>query len=287
MKTDLLYGLRLLVRAPGFTLVAVAALAIGIGALTLALVQGRAWGWDTTGTLAAFAVAAAMVAVAVFRSARHPVPALELSMLRIPAFGFAVAAAFAFFVAFGAILLATVLFLTQVWGHSILRAGLELAPAPATALAFAMLASRLGPRVGMTRLGGLGGALVACGLLVTAARVGLVPDYLGDFLPGSLMIGAGIGLSIPAFTATAVGSVEPTRFATAIGTAQMFQQVGAGLGVALFVAIVGTPTPATAVAAFRDGWWMMAVAAMAGSLLILLAGPVPAPSRVAPASLRR
>jgi MFS family permease len=75
--------------------------------------------------------------------------------------------------------------------------------------------------------------------------------------------------------------------ACAAAPLQMFQQVGAGLGVALFVAIVGTPAPAAAVAAFRDGWSMMAVAAVAGSLLILLAGRLPAPSRVAPASLRR
>jgi MFS family permease len=262
------------------------ALAIGIGALVLALVQGRDWGWDSGGTLATFAVAAVMLAAAVFRSARHPVPALEFSMLRVPTFALAVSAGFAFFVAFAALLLASVLFLTQVWGHSILRAGLELAPGPATALGFAVVASRLGPRVGMTRLGGFGGVLVACGVLFTSARVGLVPDYPADFLPGALVIGAGIGLSIPAFTATVVGAVEQTRFATAIGTAQMFQQVGAGLGVAVFVAIVGTPDAAHAIAAFGDGWRMMAVAAASGSLLILAAGRGGARPRVAVTAVR-
>lgn len=248
------------------------ALAVGIGALTLALIQGREWGWSAGGTLGAFAVAAVLVAATVVRSARHPVPALELSMLRVRSFALAVGAAFVFFMAFGGLLLANVLFLTEVWQRSILRAGLELAPAPAAALAAAVLASRLGPRVGMSRLGGLGGGLVATGLLVTAARVGLTPDYLGDLLPGQLVAGAGVGLSIPAFTATALAAAGSTRFSTAIGVTQMFQQVGAALGVAAFVAIVGTPAPEAAIAAFRAGWTFMAVAAAVGGLVILSAG---------------
>jgi hypothetical protein len=173
--------------------------------------------------------------------------------------------------AFGGLLLANVLFLTEVWQHSILRAGLELAPAPAAALAAAVLASRLGPRLGMSTLGGLGGLLVATGILVTAARVGLTPDYLGDLLPGQLVTGAGVGLSIPAFTATAVAAAGSTRFYTAIGVTSMFQQVGAALGVAAFVAIVGTPAPEAAIAAFRSGWIFMAVAAAVGGLVILSA----------------
>src|SRR5919206_210205 len=50
--------------------------------------------------LALFTVAAVMLVAAVARSARHPVPVLELPLLRIPSFALAVASAFAFFAAF-------------------------------------------------------------------------------------------------------------------------------------------------------------------------------------------
>jgi EmrB/QacA subfamily drug resistance transporter len=246
------------------------ALMLGIGALTLAVVQGREWGWDAAGTLTALAVAAAMTFVAVARSVRHPVPVLELPILRVPSFALAVASAFAFFVAFAAILLSGVLFLTQVWGHSILRAGLELTAGPLAALAFAGLASRIGPRLGMATIGTIGGLLVAAGVGYNATRLGLTPDYAGAFLPGQLLTGAGIGLSMPAFTAVAVNAVGPARIATAIGISAMFRQVGAALGVAAFVAVVGTPSREQAIDAYRNGWALMAAAATIGALLMLV-----------------
>src|SRR3954454_2450849 len=62
-------------------LVGTATLMVGIRALTLAVVRGRVWGWGGAATTLTFATAAAFVAVTVVRSARHPVPVLELPML--------------------------------------------------------------------------------------------------------------------------------------------------------------------------------------------------------------
>jgi MFS family permease len=147
---------------------------------------------------------------------------------------------------------------------------------------FAGVASRIGPRVGMSAVGALGGLLVAAGIAFNAARLGLTPDYLGVFLPGQLIGGAGIGLAMPAFTAVAVGAVPPSRFATAIGISSMFRQVGGALGVAAFVALVGTPTRADAIDAYRHGWYFMIVAALLGGVLMLAArlAPVRAPEPV-------
>jgi EmrB/QacA subfamily drug resistance transporter len=245
------------------------ALMVGIGALSLALVKGRDWGWGDTRTGLAFAIAAVATGAAVLRSLRHPVPALELPILRVPSFSLAVASALAFFAAFAALLLSGVLFLTQVWGHSILRAGLELTPGPLAALVAAMVASRLGPRIGMGTVGAIGGAVVAAGIGWNAVRLGATPDYLGAFLPGQIVGGLGIGLAMPSFTAVAVTAVGPARFSTAIGISSMFRQVGGALGVAAFVAIVGTPVPGQALHAYRQGWIFMVVAAALGGLLML------------------
>jgi hypothetical protein len=148
------------------------------------------------------------------------------------------------------------------------------------ALVFAVVASRVGPRLGMTVVGALGGLLVSTGLLVTLTLVRLTPDYVGTFLPGQIIGGAGVGLAMPAFTAAAVSAVPVARFATAIGISSMFRQVGAALGVAALVAILGTPSRDTALAAFRHGWVFMAAAAAVGGILMASARFVPRPAAV-------
>jgi hypothetical protein len=109
------------------------------------------------------------------------------------------------------LLLSGVLFLTQVWGHSILRAGLELTPGPLGALAAAVVASRVGPRIGMGTVGAIGGALVAIGIGWNAVRLGTTPDYLGAYLPGQIVGGLGVGLAIPSSTAVSVTAVGRRR----------------------------------------------------------------------------
>src|SRR2546423_13869196 len=59
---------------------------------------------------------------------------------------------------------------------------------------------------------------------------------------------------MPAFTAVAVAAVGPARIATAIGISAMFRQVGGAVGVAMFVALVGSPARAVAIEAYRRGW---------------------------------
>lgn len=247
------------------------ALMFGVGSLTLALAKGREWGWTDGSTLLAFSAAGVLIVVAVARSARHRVPVLELPLLRIPSFALAVASAFVFFVAFAALLLAGVLFLTQVWGHSILRAGLELAPGPTMALLASVVASRIGPRVGMSTLGAVGGLLVATGMALTATLVEVTPAYAATFLPGQIVGGAGVGLAMPAFTAVAVTAVGPARFSTAIGISSMFRQVGAALGVAALVAILGAAGPGATISTYRHAWIFMATTAAVGGLLMLAA----------------
>jgi MFS family permease len=129
----------------------------------------------------------------------------------------------------------------------------------------------------MGTVGAVGGLVVAAGLAINAVRLGLTPDYLGGFLPGQLISGAGIGLTMPAFTAVAVSAVPASRFATAIGISSMFRQVGGALGVAAFVAIVGTPSLGTAIESYRHGWYFMIAAAALSGLFMLAARLAPAP----------
>lgn len=254
------------------------ALMLGVGAVTLALVKGRDWGWAAPGTLVAFGIAVVMIATAVARSTRHPVPVLELRILRVRRLALAVAAALLFTAAFSAAVLAGVQYLTQVWGQPTMIAGLELSAAPLAAAVFAIVAGQLGQRIGMAITGAIGGLLVAAGITHALVRLTLTPDYLGTFLPSLVILGAGVGFFQPSVTAVVVGSVDPARIATVVGISDMFRQVGAALGVAAFVAIVAAPALDQAVDAYRYGWAFIAATATAAAMLMLAVRFVPAPA---------
>ena len=86
-----------------------------------------------------------------------------------------------------------------------------------------------------------------------------------------LIGGSGVGLALPAFTIAATSTLPPQKLATGIGAQTMFRQIGATLGVASFVAILGTPTTTTVIAAYNHTRWFMigASAAAAHSPLLL------------------
>ena len=249
------------------------ALALGIGSLTAAIVKGPDWGWGSGEVVALFAAAVALTAVVVHRSRSHPAPVVEPELVKIRATAFANLAAMLFFAGFGALLLGSVLFLTSVWGESTLSAGLMVAPGPAMAALFSVPAGLLGERYGARLVGAAGTAIIAVSSIWFVSVMGSEPDYAGNFLAPFLLGGMGVGLSIPSITGVATAALPPTRFATGTALVGMSRQIGAALGVAVLVAIVGTPAPEDAVATFGHGWLFVAGAMFASATAMLLTGP--------------
>jgi hypothetical protein len=189
-----------------------------------------------------------------------------------------------FFAGFAAMLLGGVLFRVDVWHDSILTAGLELSPGPVMAAAFSVPAARLGARVGHARVAALGGAVFALGSAWWAWQLQAGPHYGADMLPGLLLTGVGVGLVLSNLAAAATSGLPPARFATGSAIFTMGRQIGSVLGVAIFIALVGTPSAAGAVDAFQKAWLFMAGASLAAAFAATLVGreavhaPLAAPS---------
>jgi EmrB/QacA subfamily drug resistance transporter len=257
-----------------------AMLAAGIGALALGLVKAPDWGWGDERTLASFAASALLVAAFVYRSARHPAPVVELSLLRVRSYAMASTAALLFNAAFAAMLLGSVVFLTSLWDYSILGAAFAIAPGPITAAISSVRSPKLAEAIGPRTVATLGGFVFALGAALWALSVDASPDYLTEYLPGMILTGIGVGMVFTQVSAIAAASLPPSRFATGTAVLTMGRQIGSVLGVAVLIAVFGTPNASGLPGAVEDGFWLMAIAAAAAGLAASAIGtlqPAPAP----------
>src|SRR3954454_22072715 len=251
-----------------------------IGALTLAIVKAPAWGWGGGRTIALFAAAIALGAGVAARSTRHPAPVIELAVVRVHAFTLSAVAMLLFSVAFAAMLLSNVLLLTQGWHESILRAGLQLAIGPAMAALTAVPASLLAQRVGPRLVDFAGTLLFSASVGLLAVSAGETPHFVTDFLPGMALGGIAVGLVRPSVQGAAMATLPPELFSTGTAKITMARQVGAALGIALLVAVIGTPTAGHVVEAFQPVWRVELFAALAAGGAMLAIGRSRAPAHV-------
>jgi EmrB/QacA subfamily drug resistance transporter len=260
-----------------------ALLVIASSVLMLAIVQGQSWGWGSIRIVGLLVGSVVLTAAFLYRSASHAAPVLELGLFRSRAFSAANIASTLFFAAFGAMLLSNVLFLTRVWHEDILTAGLHISPGPIMAAALAVPGSILSGRYGQRAIATLGALLFASGGVWWVTHVGLQPNYLTGFLPGMLAGGSGVGLVIPTLASAVAASLPAARFATGSAVYGMTRQFGIALGVAILIAVLGTPGSAEVLGAFRTGWEVMAGGAVASAIAATAIGrirtaPVPARS---------
>lgn len=239
-----------------------AMLAGATGGIALGIVKAETWGWTGTATLACWAVAAALLLTLVTRTRSGRGSIIEPQLFALRSFAVGNASFFLFSIAFYALLLGNILFLTEVWGYSILKAGFAVTPGPLCAVLAAGVAGRLTERQGPRAV-----AVPACLAFGAACllyrNAGVAhPDYARAWLPAQVLSGLTIGACFSALAAGAVQDLPPARLATGTAITSCFRQLGAVLGIALLVAVVGDVTPLNALGRFREAWALEAAAAV-------------------------
>jgi EmrB/QacA subfamily drug resistance transporter len=239
-------GVRTGPRPPRPDVLGIALLAAGVGALALGVSRASAWGWGDARTLAAIGGGLLTVVAVLLRSRTHAAPAVEVELWRVRTFALANLSSLLYGAALFAWLLCGVLFLTQAWGYTPLKAGLAVSPGAVVAAVVALragpLVARIGPR-----------PVVVGGQLLTAATavwillaMGDDPAFLTLWLPASLPLGIGWGAIATGMSSAAALSVAPAQFAAGIGLNQAARAVGGALGVAAMATILNGTDPAAA-----------------------------------------
>jgi MFS family permease len=84
-------------------------------------------------------------------------------------------------------------------------------------------------------------AMLTAGLLYFT-QVSVDGSYLGDLLPGFLMIGLGMGFSFVPITIAALAGIQPSEAGVASGFINTTNQIGGALGIAVLSSIAASRT---------------------------------------------
>jgi EmrB/QacA subfamily drug resistance transporter len=268
------FGRRVLVesrgQAPGrVDVLGVVLVSAVFGLLSLGLVLGEAWGWTSYRTLGVFANAAILAPVLVLRSLHHPHPAMPVRLFRVRMFSFATSGTLLYGAAFYGQILANVLFLTGVWDYSVLRTALAILPGPLMAAVAAPISGRLADRYGYRRVVLPGAGLFVLGALFMAAAMPGEPAYLTHFLPAQLLIGISIGASMSTLGAASSQALPPEQYGSGSAVSSASRQLGAVLGVALVVAVLGAYPLQETLHAFHASWLTTGLLALGTTVLAL------------------
>lgn len=241
---------------------------MAIAGLTIAIVQGRIWGWTDARIIAIIVVMAASAVTFVRRSLTHPEPLLDLGLRHIRTFSVTSVAAALLSTSTTATWFLYPLFMSDVWDYSLVQIGLAMTPGPAVLVLLAPFAGGIADRHGYRWPLIIGATLSTLGTAWMAWRLAPGERYVTAFLPGTLMIGIGMGLMLGPANAAALRDVPPAQLSSANAAYNTLRAAAGGLGVAVCAAIIGDAAAGDRLDAYRVGWWAMVVVMGLAPLLL-------------------
>jgi EmrB/QacA subfamily drug resistance transporter len=201
-----------------------AAIDHGSGAAMLAAVVGAV-------TLVAFLV--------VEHRSAHPM--LPLRLFRSPQFTGTNLTTLAVYAGLGGAMFLLVLRLQVSLDYSALAAGASLVPFTVIMLLLSPFAGQLGQKIG-ARIPLTVGPLVAAAGTLLLSRVGAGDSYVRDVLPGVIVLGVGMAITVAPLTAAVLGSVGDEMAGVASGVNNAVARFASMLAVAALPAVAGIAT---------------------------------------------
>lgn len=216
----------------------------GLFCVTLAIIQGNDWGWTSGAILGLFAAGAVILGAWVWWELRASSPLFDLRLFRGRTFAAASSAIMTVDIAMMGTSFMLVIYMVAMMDYTELKAGLAIAVLPGAVLVLTPLSGWLTDRLG-PRLLAVAGALITAAGLVALGHLARL-DPVSSVLWRSALVGAGLGLSLPALLAAGMSAVPGGVKGAGSGMLNTARQLGFLLGVAILVAVFAN-TMSTAV----------------------------------------
>jgi len=217
--------------------------AIGLFALTYALIETNDHAWGSTRVLTLFAIALLALAIFVLLELRQRIPMLDLSLFRDPAFSGANTVMFLVGLAMFGIFFYNSLFLQRVLGYGAIKTGATFLPMTVLIILVAPAAGKISDRIGPRWLMGAGMTLLTGSLLLFGTLD--AQSSWWDIVPGLLVGGVGMAITMAPTTAAAMASVPVDKAGVGSAVINSMRQVGGSLGIAVMGALVATTVSVT------------------------------------------
>jgi EmrB/QacA subfamily drug resistance transporter len=213
----------------------------GLMFLVYGLTQSTNNGWTSIATIGSLGAAAVLIAAFLVIEARSRSPLVPLSFFRkrtptganIIGFGLGT-------MIFGVFFMLS-LYMQQVLGYSAMETGVGYLAVALTAVVAAGTSQALVTRLGVKPVLISGMVLLGIGMAFFS-QVSVGGSYVGDLLPGFLLIGVGMGFSFVPISIAALAGVTSTEAGLASGLINTSQQIGGALGIAVLATVSTTRT---------------------------------------------
>lgn len=246
---------------------------LGLFALTYALIEANTYGWLSTRILGSFALAAVALSAFVVLERLQRAPMLPLDLFRNRTYtGANTVTLLAALAMFGVFFFMS-LYMQGILGYSAVETGAAFLPMTLVIILVAPLAGRVADRIGSRALM-TGGMLLVALHLAYLSRLGADATY-GDLLPGFLVGGFGMALTMTPSTAAATRAVPVEKAGVGAAVLNAFRQVGGSLGIAVMGAIMARAvgdgrTPDAFMRGFENALQTAAAIALVGAVVAFL-----------------
>jgi EmrB/QacA subfamily drug resistance transporter len=213
----------------------------GLSSLVYAITQAGQDGWFAGKTVGFFTAALVLLVGFIGWELRHPEPLMRLGILRIKTVSGANVSGFILGTATFSLFLMLTLYMQQVLGYSPMKTGVAYLAVAGTAIFTSAIAAQLVTRIGVKPALLIGMVSLTAGL-VYFTQVSVGGSYLGDLLPGFLLIAIGLGFSFVPISIAALAGVEAAEAGLASGLINTSQQIGGALGIAALSTIATSRT---------------------------------------------
>ena len=209
--------------------------------LVYSLVRAPTVGWGSNQTILTLGGAAVLMVAFALNELRSPKPLLPFVILQVKGLVAADLTQLIAFAGFFSMFFYATLYMQEILHYSPLKAGAAYLPITAGFAIAGGIASQLITRIG-TRPLVVAGCLIAGAGIYMVSRVPLHGSYVGDLLPGFLVMSLGAGPVFVSITAAANAGVSSDKAGLAAGLLNSSQQVGSALGLAILSAVAITHT---------------------------------------------